>query len=103
MPFKSLITFNFLNKDKFDCTAAERFSNPDASQKGTIKSKDVLDGQWHGPDPVLVSARRSVCVFPQDCHQPLWVPERLTRVLMGDQRCDADIPGNTDDGDRVQK
>ena len=65
--------------------------------------KDVLDGQWHGPDPVLVWVRGSVCVFPQDCRQPLWVHERLTQVLKDDQRCDADSPGNTDDGDRVQK
>lgn len=43
-----------------------------------------------------------VC-FPQDCRQPLWVPEQLTRVLKDDQMCDADSPGNTDDGDRVQE
>lgn len=42
-------------------------------------------------------------VFPQDRRQPSWVPERLTRVLKDDQRCDADSPGNTDDGDRVQE
>jgi hypothetical protein len=71
----ALFTLNFKNKDKFYCTAAERFSSPDASQKGTLMWKDVLDGQWHGPDPVLVWARGSVCVFPQDRHQPLWVPE----------------------------
>jgi hypothetical protein len=65
--------------------------------------KDVLDGQCHGPDPVLVWARGSVCVFPQDRHQPLWVPELLTRVLKDDQRCDADSLGDSDDGDRVQE
>ena len=65
--------------------------------------KDVLDGRWHGPDPVLVWARGSVCVFSQDHRQPLWVPEQLTRVLKDDQSCDADSPGNTDDGDRVQE
>jgi hypothetical protein len=60
----ALFTHNFLNNDKFDCTIAERFSNPDASQKGTVMWKDMLDGQWHGPDPVLVWARGSVCVSP---------------------------------------
>ncbi|WP_254797612.1 hypothetical protein [Geopseudomonas aromaticivorans] len=34
---------------------------------------------WHGPDPVLAWARVSVCVFPQDQHDPLWIPERLSR------------------------
>jgi hypothetical protein len=32
-----------------------------------------------GPDPVLMWARGSVCVFPQDQMEPLWVPERLLR------------------------
>ena len=34
-------------------------------------------GEWHGPDPVLSWARRSVCVFPQNRLDPVWVPERL--------------------------
>ena len=31
------------------------------------------------PDQVLTWARGSVCVFPQDQTEPLWVPERLVR------------------------
>ena len=38
------------------------------------------------PDPVLTWARGSVCVFPQDQTEPLWVPERLVR------RCKNEAP-----------
>ena len=55
--------------------------------------KDVLTGCWKGPDPVLVWERGSVCVFPQDHRQLLWVPERLTRAIQGKQNDeDVDVP-----------
>lgn len=38
------------------------------------------------PDQVLTWARGSVCVFPQDQTEPLWVPERLVR------RCKNEAP-----------
>ena len=41
--------------------------------------KDVLTGQWKGPDQVLVWSQGAVCVFPQDQEDPVWVPERLNR------------------------
>ena len=71
----ALFTLNFLNKDKNDLTTVEWFANPEASYKGTVMWKDVLSGRWQGPDPVLVWARGSICVFPQDHRQPLWVLE----------------------------
>ena len=37
-------------------------------------------------DQVLTWARGSVCVFPQDQMEPLWVPERLVR------RCKNEAP-----------
>ena len=37
-------------------------------------------------DQVLMWARGSVCVFPQDQTEPLWVPERLVR------RCKNEAP-----------
>ena len=93
----ALFTLNFLNKDKNDLTAAEWFANPEASYKGTVMWKDVLSGQWHVPDPMLVWARGSVCVFPQDHCQLLWVPQRLTRVVQDGQRCpDEAAPGGDD-------
>jgi hypothetical protein len=55
--------------------------------------KDVLTGCWKGPDSVLVWAKGSVCVFPQDHRQPLWVPEQLTRAIQNKQNHeDVDIP-----------
>ena len=45
------------------------------------------------PDQVLTWARGSVCVFPQDHRQQLWVPERLTRAIQGKQNNeDMDVP-----------
>jgi hypothetical protein len=46
---------------------------------------------------VLVWVRGSVCVFPQDHLQQLWVPERLTRVVQDGWRCpDEAAPGGDD-------
>ena len=47
-----------------------------------VKWKDILTGKWKGPDPVLTWARGSVCVFPQDGTDPIWIPERLTRQII---------------------
>ena len=53
----------------------------------------VLTGCWKGTDPVLVWERESVCVFPQDHRQPLWVPEQLTGAVQGKQNDeDVDVP-----------
>ena len=46
---------------------------------------------------MLVWARGSVCVFPQDHRQLLWVPEGLTRVVQDGRRCpDEAAPGGDD-------
>ena len=53
----------------------------------------VLTGCWKGPDLVLVWERGSVCVFPQDHRQLMWIPEQLTRAIQGKQSDeDVDIP-----------
>jgi hypothetical protein len=89
----ALFTLNFLNEDKQGYVAAERHVNPDISPKGTVMWKDVLTGCWKGPDPVLVWERGSVCVFPQDYRQLLWVPEWLTRAIQNKQNYeDVDVP-----------
>ncbi|KAL6041032.1 hypothetical protein STEG23_019172 [Scotinomys teguina] len=46
-----------------------------------VKWKDVLNNQWHGPDPVISRSRGAVCVFPQDQENPIWILERLTRYI----------------------
>ena len=41
------------------------------------KWKDLLSGQWKGPDPLLTSGQGYACIFPQDTDSPVWVPDRL--------------------------
>ena len=47
--------------------------------KPLVKWRDLLSGQWKGPDPLLTSGRGYACVFPQDADAPIWVPDRLIR------------------------
>jgi hypothetical protein len=72
-------------------SAAERHANTSPSKLGYAKWKDVLTGSGHGLDPVLAWARGSVCMFPKNCAEPVWVPEWLL------QRCqneEADLAGD---------
>lgn len=76
-------------------SAAERHSqSADPDRKPKVLWKDVLEGNWKGPDPVLIWTRGSVCVFPQGQHQPIWVPERYVRRVENsrteEQNTDAD-------------
>lgn len=82
----ALFTINFLNLDAQGRSAADRHCGPSSgAAQGMVKWKDTLTGLWHGPDPVLTWARGSVCVFPQDRQDPVWVPERLTRKVQPPQ------------------
>ena len=45
--------------------------------KQLVKWKDLLSGQWKGPDPLLTSGRGCACIFPQDADSPVWIPDRL--------------------------
>ena len=91
-------------------SAADPHQRQGGGLKGYVKWKDVITGLWHGPDPVLAWVRGSVCVFPQDRQEPLWVPERLTRkckknedsINVGDHQPDLDTSaGGTTMGDSV--
>ena len=44
-----------------------------------VKWKDLLSGQWKGPDPLLTSGQGYACVFQQEADSPIWVPDRLIR------------------------
>jgi hypothetical protein len=46
-----------------------------------VKWKNVLDNKWYGLDPILISSRGAICVFPQVEDNTLWVPTRLTRTM----------------------
>jgi len=75
-----LFILNFLTLDKDGHSAAERHNRRSRPKDmPAVMWKDVLEGSWKGPDPVLIWSRGSVCVFPQDRNNPIWVPERLTR------------------------
>ena len=48
-----------------------------SNAKALVKWRDLLSGQWKGPDPLLTSSRGYACIFPQDADSPIWVPDRL--------------------------
>ena len=66
-------------------SAAERHDNTSPRKLEYAKWKDVLTGSWNGPDPVLAWARGSVCMFPQNRAEPVWVPERLVRHCQNEE------------------
>jgi len=39
--------------------------------KPLVKCKDILSGQWKGPDPSLTSGRGCAFIFPQDADSPI--------------------------------
>ena len=47
--------------------------------KPLVKWKDLLSGQWKGPDPLLTSGRECACIFPQDADSPIYIRNRLIR------------------------
>ena len=53
--------------------------------KPLVKWKDLLSGQWRGPDPLLTSGQGYACVFPQDIDSPIWIPDRLIRHVTAPQ------------------
>lgn len=100
--------FNFLILDLDGHSAAERHTVGAGPCKDWVMWKDVLTKQWMGPHPVLRRTRGAVCVFPQDSDGPVWVPERLTRVIRKPEQdepvdvVDADQPDVHSDTERRQ-
>ena len=90
----ALFTLNFLNLDEQGRTAADRHCSEPNRPREMIKWKDVLTGNWRGPDPILIRSRGAICVFLQEEDNPLWVPERLTRRISPSE--DVDKRGNTE-------
>lgn len=99
----ALFTHNFLNLNNDNRSPAVEHCNPSPNHKGWVKWKDVLTGQWMGPDPVVSWNRGAVCVFPQEPgREPLWIPERLTRATKPsteDQTCPTGDPSQTNQQD----
>lgn len=76
-----LYILNFLSVDSAGVSAADKHWRAPVANHPLVQWKDLSTGTWRGPDPVLVWARGSVCVFPQDNEVPLWVPERCVRPV----------------------
>lgn len=77
----SLFTLNHLNITEQNTSAAERHwkVEGDKSPLPQVLWKDLLSGQWKGPDVLITSGRGYACVFPQDADSPIWIPDRLIR------------------------
>ena len=70
--------------------AADRHSEPNKKHLPQVLWKDILSGQWKGPDPVLIWTQESVCVFPQDAQSSIWVPEILVKASIETQKQEED-------------
>ena len=76
----ALFVINNLNADSSRNTAMLRHWCPEQSNaKPLVKWRDLLSGQWKGPDPLLTSCLRYASIFPQDADSLIWVPDRLIR------------------------
>lgn len=76
----ALFVINHLNVNDSKLTPMQRhWSEQKVTQKPLVKWKDLLTGQWKGPDILLTLGRGYACVFPQDATSPLWIPDRLIR------------------------
>ena len=54
-----------------------------SNAKPLVKWRDLLSGQWKGPDPLLTSGRVYACIFP------IWVPDRLIHHVSASQILDS--------------
>ena len=87
----ALFVINILNTDPVGTTAMLRhWCLEQLNAKPLVKWKDLLSGQWKGPDQLLTSGRGYACVFPQDADSPIWVPDRLIHHVSAPQ-----IPDST--------
>ena len=76
----ALFVINNLNADSSGTTAMLRhWCLEQQNAKPLVKWKDLLSGQWRGPDPLLTRGRGCACIFPQDADSPIWIPDRLIR------------------------
>ena len=74
----ALFVINILNTDLAGTTAMLRhWCLEQLNAKPLVKWKDLLSGQWKGPDPLLTSGRGCACIFPQDAHFPIYIQDRL--------------------------
>ena len=76
----ALFVINHFNVDTEGQTAMTRHCTPEgAMTRPLVKWKDLLTGEWKGPDIPLTCGRGYACVFPQDSTSPVWTPE-VTKI-----------------------
>ena len=88
-------------------TAAERRWGRNQEPLLMARLKDMPEGIWRGPDPVLRKGRGYACVFPPDEEAPRWVPLRLLRditVAPKNGQIDSDgAPPRSDNGGVIRR
>ena len=68
----ALFIINILNTDLAGTTAVLcHWCLEQLNAKPLVKWKDLLSGQWKGPDPLLTSGRGCACIFPQNADSPI--------------------------------
>ncbi|XP_063127946.1 uncharacterized protein LOC134481269 [Rattus norvegicus] len=78
----ALFTLHFLILDVHGCSATDCQATTTPITNAEVKWKDVLTDEWRGPDPMISRSRGAICVFPQNQGNPIWVPKRLTCLLL---------------------
>ena len=75
-----MFAINHFNVDTQGQTAMTRHWTPKgATTRPLVRWKDLLPGEWKGPDIPLTCGRGYACVFPQDSTSPVWTPE-VTKI-----------------------
>ena len=76
----AMFVINHFNVDTQGQTAMTRHWTPKgATTRPLVRWKDLLPGEWKGPDIPLTCGRGYACVFPQDSTSPVWTPE-VTKI-----------------------
>lgn len=76
----ALFVLNFLTLDMSGRSAADRFWPPKTSSSyAQVLWKDPLTGMWNGPDPFIIWAKGSACIYNTKEGGVRWLPERLIK------------------------
>ena len=76
----ALFVLNFLTLDINGRSAADRLWHPKTSlEYAQALWKDPLTGIWNGPDPIIIWAKGSACIYNSKEGGARWLPERLIK------------------------
>ena len=76
----ALFVLNFLTLDISGRSAADRLWHPKTSlEYAQALWKDPLTGIWNGPDPIIIWAKGSACIYNSKEGGARWLPERLIK------------------------